>query len=172
MIWLQQPPWAKWLAVGLVTAIAFWLEVRPDPMTEHPFAVTNIAVGETIGEHNTEMRRVPADLFELPALDSYALVDIPAGAPVLADQTGPGRLVMPRGWWVVTIDVPAQASVGDPVRVVLLDEGRSVDGVVSAIGSSDGFTTSTGGVAIPPEAAPEVAMAAVEGRVAILVSTG
>ena len=172
MIWLQRPPWAKWIAVSIVTVVAFWLEVRPDPMTEHPFAVRAIAAGEAIDDGNTEMRAVPAGLFTAPEDDTRALVDIPAGAPVLAEQTGPSRLIMPRGWWIVALDVPPEARVGDPVRLILFDEGRSVDGVISAVGSSDGFTASTGGVAVAPEVASEVAVAASNGRVAVLVSTG
>lgn len=172
MIWLQRPPWAKWIAVAMVTAIAFWLEIRPDPMTEHPFAITEIATGQAIGSHNTEQRVVPAGMFEAPEDDARALVDIPPGAPVLASQTGPNRLVMPQGWWIVAMDVPMGANVGDPVRVVLFDDGRTVEGVVSAVGSSDGFTASTGGVAVAPEAAPDVAVAAATGRVAVLASTG
>lgn len=172
MIWLQRPPWAKWIAVAMVTAIAFWLEIRPDPLTEHPFAVTAIATGEAIGDHNTEKRAVPAGMFEAPGDEAHALVDIPPGAPVLASQTGPDRLVMPPGWWVVALDVPLDADVGDPVRVVLFDDGRTVEGVISAVGSSDGFTATTGGVAVAPEAASDVAVAAATGRIAVLVSTG
>lgn len=155
----------------MVTAIAFWLEIRPDPMTEHPFAVTEIATGEAIGDHNTEQRAVPVGMFEAPEDDAHALVDIPAGAPVLASQTGPSRLVMPYGWWIVSLDVPLDADVGDPVRVVLFDDGRTVEGVVSSVGFSDGFTTSTGGVALAPDVASDVAVAAAAGRVAVLVST-
>ena len=172
MMWLQRPPWAKWIAVTMVTAVAFWLEIRPDPLVEHPFAVTAIATGDAIGDHNTEPRRVPAGMFEAPEEDVHALVDIPSGAPVLATQTGPPRLVMPEGWWVVAVDVPAGADVGDPVRVVLLDQGLTVDGVVSAVGSSDAFATSSGGVAVAPQAASDVAAAAAAGRLAVLVSTG
>lgn len=172
MIWLQRPPWAKWIAVALVTAIALWLEIRPDPTTEHPFAVVDIAIGEVIGDHNTEMRTLPAGLFEAPEADAHALVEIPAGTPVLAAQTGPNQLVMPRGWWVVALNVPVEAEIGDQVRVILVDEGRAVEGVVSAVGSPEGFDVSTGGVAIPPEQASDVAVAAANGRVAVLVSTG
>lgn len=172
MIWLQRPPWAKWVAVSIVTVIAFWLEVRPDPTAEHPFALTDISVGEAIDNGNTEMRTVPAGLFEVPGEDAHALVDIPAGAPVLAEQTGPSRLVMPQGWWIVGVDVPPEARIGDPVRLILFDDGRSIEGVVSAVGSSDGFTPSTGGVAVASQVASEVAMAAASGRVAVLVSTG
>jgi hypothetical protein len=156
----------------MVTAIAFWLEIRPDPTIDHPFAVTDIAAGEAIGDHNTELRRVPAGLFDAPEEDAHALVDLPAGTPVLASQTGPRRLVMPEGWWVVALDVPLNADIGEPVRVILFDENRTVDGFVSAIGSSDGFTSTRGGVAVAPEAASDVAVAAAAGRLAVLLSTG
>ena len=171
MIWLQSIPWAKWLSVGVLVAFALWLEVRPAPVVDHPFASVEIAVGELIGPHNTQAKSVPVGLFEPPPDGSYATSPVPAGAPILVEQTGDERFVVPAGWWIVSVDIPVGSQVGDRVRLVMLDSGQAVDGIISSIGSSDGFSTSSGGIAVEPGMATEVAAEAANGRVAVLVAT-
>lgn len=172
MIWLERPPWAKWVAVTAFTVFALWLEIKPAPVTNHPFAAADIEAGEEIGVHNTELRSIPVGLLETPEPGAHALVDIPAGSPVVAGQTGEERLVLPSGWWVVAMEVPQEAALGDRVKIVLLDDGSLIDGVVTSTGLVDQFELSMGGVAVAPEAAPRVASAASNGRVSVLVSTG
>lgn len=81
-------------------------------------------------------------------------------------------MVMPSGWWIVAMDVPQQAAVGDQVKVVLLDGGELIDGVVTSSGFSDGLEFAMGGVAVAPESAPRVAAAAIDGRVSVLLAAG
>ncbi len=172
MLWFQPPPWGRWAAALLIGAVALWAEFRPDPTVDHPFAVVPIAVGEPITEANTDLRRVPAGLLEPPPPGSVASRSIPPGAPVLAsDVSEPGRVV-PEGWWVVTVDLPLGVRTGDRVQVVLLDTGKVVPGVVASPVSEDPFAPTSGGVAVKPSVAAEVAMAAASARVAVLVSTG
>lgn len=171
MLWLQSPPWAKWIAVGLISTLALWLEIRPDPNVDYPFASIDIAPGEAIGQHNTEKRRLPAGILDPPPDGVHALEVIPAGTPILEADTGSGQAVIPEGWWIVSVDVPTGAAVGDFVRLVLLDSGRSVEGVVASVSSEDPFSPSRGGVAVEPASSAEVAVSAANGRVAILVST-
>lgn len=140
-------------------------------MTDHPFATVDILAGEVIGSLNTEMRPVPDGLFEVPEVGASALTDIPAGTPILQSNSGPQSLILPSGWWIVSTEVPDGAQVGDRVRVVLIDQGRDVEGVVSSTGDWDGLTMSPGAVAVSPSEATEVAMAAAEGRLRVLVST-
>lgn len=171
MLWLQRPPWAKWIAVGLISALALWLEVRPDPEVEYPFAAIDIAPGEAIGPHNTEKRPLPAGVLDPPPEGVYALEVIPAGTPVLEADIGSGQAVLPEDWWIVSVDVPTGAAVGDLVQVVLLDSGKSVDGIVASISTEDPFSPARGGVAVEAASSTEVAVAAANGRVAILFST-
>lgn len=172
MIWLQSPPWGKWIATGLVVCIALWFEVRPDPNVDHPFARTLIAAGDAITTLNTELRPVPVGLFEPLNESSSAIVDIAEGAPILASNTGAPDSLVPPGWWVVAAHLPKSAHVGDLVQLVLLDSGVVVAGVVADRSSDDPFDTSLGGIAVEPSRAAEVARASAEGRIAVLVATG
>lgn len=171
MFWLERPPWAKWLAVAAFSLFALWMEIKPEPVVEHPFATIDIEVGEPIGSHNTQLLPVPEGLLEPPAPGSHALSPIPSGSPVLAGLTGGKETVIPSGWWIVAMEVPEQAAVGDRVKIVLLDGGELIDGVVSSSGFSDGLDFVMGGVAIAPESAPRVASAAIDGRVSVLLPT-
>lgn len=172
MIWLQSPPWGKWIATGLVVCVAFWFEVKPDPNVEHPFALASIAAGEAITTLNTELRPVPAGLFEPIDGSPTAISEIEEGDPILASNTGAADSLVPPGWWVVAADLPRAASVGDRVQLVLLDSGVVVAGVVADRSSDDPFDTAKGGIAVEPSQAAEVARASAEGRIAVLVATG
>lgn len=171
MLWLQRTPLLKLVAVGLVVSIALWLEVRPDPMVDYPFATAAIAPGDPIDAGNTEMRRVPDGLLEGPTPGDVALTAIPAGTPVLGSDTASADRVTPDGWWALSVDVPLGAAVGDLVRVVLLDTGSVVDGMVSSVSSADPFGEETGAIAVAGDDSAEVAVAAANGRLAVLVST-
>ncbi len=171
MIWLDRPPWSKWVAVAAFSLFALWMEVKPEPVVDHPFATTDIEAGEQLGTHNTELRPLPKGLLEAPEAGAHALAAIPAGAPVLAAHTGDESSVMPRGWLIVSMDVPQGALTGDRVKIALLDDGDLIDGVISSTGDSDGLTSSLGGVAVPSDLAPRVALAAIAGRVSVLVAT-
>lgn len=172
MLWLQRPPLVKWIAVGLISCVALWLEIRPDPMVDHPFATAEIAPGEAIGPQNTDLERVPSDLFDPPSSGQVALRRIPAGSPIMSSVVGEPQAVIPEGWWTVAMEVPPGAAVGDRVRVVVLDTVETVEGIVTSVTSDDPFASLRGGVAVEAARASEVAVAAANGRVSVLVSTG
>ncbi len=172
MLWLQRPPWVKWSVTGLVVITAIWIEVAPDPSVMHPFATIDISPGDPIGALNTEEIRVPAGLLDPVIPGSHATGRIRAGEPVLASDTGEASSLVPSGWWVVAADLPPTARVGDPVQMILLDNGRAVAGIVASEPSDDPFGESKSGVAVEPEWAAEVAIAAASGRVAVLLGTG
>jgi hypothetical protein len=160
------------MLVGLLASFALYVEVRPDPSVDLPFAAIDIAPGAILDETNSEMRPVPVGLFEAAELGEVARRPIAAGDPVLASAVGDAEPVVPPGWWVVAATVPMGATPGDSVRLVLLDTGDQVDGVVAHPGSDDPFAAADGGVAVPPERAAGVAMAAAGGRLAVLLTTG
>lgn len=158
--------------VAVVAAVALYIELAPDPSVDHPFATAPIAPGEVVDSSNTELRSVPAELFAPTELGAVASVPIESGDPVLASDVRESSPVVPSGWWVVGVTLPNGARVGDEVRLVVLDTGLEVGGVVAHPGSDDPFDAADGGVAVPPESSAEVALAAADARLAVLISTG
>ncbi len=172
MLWFQPVPWGRWLLVCLIAAVAVYVEFRPDSSVDAPFATMTIAPGDVIDETNTEMRRVPSGLLDSAARGTVAISHVPSGSPVMASDVGEMGRTAPPGWWVVGVTLPDGAEVGDDVRLVLLDSGAEVPGVVAHPGSDDPFAAADGGVAVPPESSADVATASAAGRLAVLISTG
>lgn len=172
MLWFEPLPIGRWLLVLLVAAVAAYIEFGPDPSVEQVFAVVAIEPGDTIDETNTETRRVPAGLLETAEPGAVATRPVVAGDPVLASDVVEEGSTIPHGWWVVGVALPEGARSGDRVRLVILDDGSEVEGVVAHTGAEDPLDTSDGGVAVPSESSSEVARAASDGRLAVLISTG
>lgn len=172
MLWFEPMPWGRWALVLLVAAGAAYLEFRPDPSEDQPFAVVTISPGEVIGNDNSELRRVPAGLLDGAEFGDIAARTIAEGEPVLAGHVGDSDSTIPPGWWVVGVELPDGVNAGDGVRLVLLDSGQEVEGVIAHPGSDDPFAAADGGVAVPPAESADVALAASNGRLAVLVSTG
>lgn len=172
MIWLSSPPWARWILVGLVFVAVIFAEFRPPSTAGHPFATRTIASGEVVSAANTQIRQVPVGLLDAIPEGSVTSRTVEAGAPLTPADVAAGTRDVPEGWWVITLDVPVGARVGDRVRVVVVDTGLVVDGFVAASADPDPFANRGGGVAIPGDHAALVAGAAANGRVVVLVSTG
>jgi hypothetical protein len=158
--------------VILVALVAAYVEFRPDPTVEAPFATMTISPGDVIDETNTEMRRVPVGLLDTARRGDIATRSVLAASPVMATDVGEEGRTVPPGWWIVGVTLPDGADVGEEVRLVMLDSGIEVSGVVAHAGSDDPFAAADGGVAVPPESATEVAVAAANGRLAVLISSG
>lgn len=172
MLWFQPVPWGRWLLVCLIAAVAIYIEFRPESTVEAPFATATISPGDVVDETNTELRRVPTGILDSAQRGTVATRLIPSGSPVMIGDVGERGQTAPPGWWVVGVTLPDGAEVGDDVRLVLLDSGLEVPGVVAHPGSDDPFAAADGGVAVPPESSAEVAIASAGGRLAVLVSTG
>jgi len=172
MLWLQPMPWGRWALVLLVAATAVYLEFRPEPTMESPFALVTINPGDVVDATNTELREVPAGLMDTAELGTVATGRILPGSPVMATSVGEQGRTVPPGWWVAAMTLPEGADVGDDVRLVLLDSGVEVRGVVAHPGADDPFAAADGGVAVPPESSSDVARAAADGRLAVLISSG
>lgn len=172
MLWFQPLPWGRWVLAVLVAVIAVYVEFKPDSTVESPFAITTINPGDVIDATNTELRDVPAGLLETAELGDVATAQIPTGSPVMASDVGERGRTAPPGWWIVAVTLPDGAEVGDEVRIVLLDSGAEITGVVAHPGSDDPFAAADGGVAVPPDSSADVALGAANGRLAVLVSTG
>lgn len=172
MIWLQTPPWGRWIAAGLIVLGALWVEFRPDPSVDHPFATEQIVAGTEIGDWNTRPQRVPAGLLEPVIVEGVALTDIAPGEPILASAVGDLGETVPEGWWSIEIALPAGAAPGNKAEVVLLDSGATVPAVVVTGTTDDPLGSGLGSVAVSGDRAAEVAAGVVNGRVAVMISTG
>ncbi|MEA1903971.1 MAG: hypothetical protein U9N56_10630 [Actinomycetota bacterium] len=172
MYWLQSPPWGRWFLAAALVVAALWSELRPESTTGHPFASTRILTGESIDAGNTEMRKIPVGLLESISVEGVAIREIAPGSPLLAADVVDRSNSIPTTWWIVEVEVPPHVRRGDDVKVVLLDTGEVIDGVLAFPASDDPFGTGNGGVALPPERASDVAVAAASSRVAVLVSAG
>lgn len=172
MLWFQPMPWGRWALVLLIAAVALYIEFKPDDTVEAPFAITTISPGDVIDQTNTEQKRVPVGLLESAEPGEVATRTILPGWPVMASQVGEHGETVPPGWWVVSVALPDGAQIGDDVRLVLLESGEEVTGVVAHQGSADPFAAADGGVAVPPDSSSGVAVAAANGSLAVLISTG
>ncbi len=172
MLWLSPFPWARWTAAILISVGALYVEFRPDRLVDAPFAAAEIQPGDTVNESNTTTRRVPAGLVASADMGSVAIAQLAPGDPVLASAVQTTQSLAPPGWWVVSVPVPVGSLPGDQVRLVLLETGREVAGVIAQTGSEDPFGATDGGVAVHPDHSAEVAIAAANGRLALLVSSG
>lgn len=172
MLWFEPLPLARWALVVLVAVVAAYIEFRPDPTVEQAFAVVAIEPGDTIDETNTELRLVPAGLIETAEPGAVATRAVAEGDPVLATDVVEESSMIPTGWWVLGVALPDGTRSGDRVRLVVLDDGTEVEGVVAHTGADDPYNAADGGVAVPSESSSAVARAAADGRLAVLISTG
>ena len=172
MLWLQSPPIGRWVVAGLLVIVAIWVEFRPDPLVNHPFAIEAITGGEELTSLNTEIRRIPSDLLDPIDAEAVAARAIDKGEPILASDVGDENSAIPAGWWVISADVPPFARSGDRVRIVLLDSGKVVEGVIASSVPDDPFAAANGAIAVSPASASQVAMAAADSRIAVLVASG
>ncbi len=169
---MQTPPWARWILSALIAGVALWVELGPDPTVSHPFAVVDIEAGDIVDETNTDGRRVAVGILAPVELGETASVPIPAGDPILVTNLGDGAKSAPEGWWVMEVSLPRGARSGDDARLVLLDSGEVVEGRVVGAVDEDPLGSGLGMVAVDPERAGEAAVAAAEGRIAIMIATG
>ena len=106
----------------------------------------------------------------LPDLsDPVAARDVPAGEPIVPSAVSGARTI-PEGWWSVPAPLSATAVPGTRVHLVDTVSGFETDGIVVAAGSDDLMSYGESGmVAVPPESATLIAIAANEGTLVILL---
>jgi hypothetical protein len=174
VFWLQRPPYWRWAAASLLIVWALWAELAPAHTVRHPFLASDLPAGAELNTNAIAWREVPADL--LPAVEPAGRAgrDLWAGEPLLPSDLST-LSAPPPGWLVLSVPLPTGAHAGARVRLVVVSDdpdqaSTQYDGLVVSIAeSSDPFGSGGGTVAIPPEAAVEVAPAVLEGRVAVLV---
>lgn len=167
MFWLSRPPYVRWTLAAIIVITGLMMEITPESTMPHPFAVADLAVGDTIDDTVVVWRDVPKDLFDPVVLPTTAPRPFQVGDPVLiGDDSATGNNGIPEGWWGVEVDVPAGARSGMSVKLVT--GGAAVDGIVIDVTDGD-YGERTGLIAVPGDAAESVAAAALDTSVMVLI---
>lgn len=171
MFWLTRPPYLRWVAAAAVVLAALLWDLRDRAESPYPFAASVIAAGTPITDSMVEWRNLPKGAIALPDLSSpVAARDLPAGEPIVPSAVSE-TTVIPDGWWSVPVPLSTGAVAGTPVRLIDTASGVASDGIVVAAGTDDLMSLDTSGmVAVPPEAATAVAIAAREGSLVVLLA--
>ena len=166
---LSRPPYLRWLAAGALVAAALGWEISDRRTESFPFAAHDLERGRPIEADDIEWRYVPSDLLSAPALeDGWLVQSVRAGDPITAAVVTPDDPV-PGDWWSIPMPLPPGVAPGSRVRLVL-DDGRSMDGIVAIEAHEDAFgLQGAGAVAVPPESADAVARAAAASAVTVLL---
>ncbi|MGB9357758.1 MAG: SAF domain-containing protein [Acidimicrobiia bacterium] len=170
MFWLTRPPYLRWAAAAAVVLAALLWDLRDEAEVPYPFTARSIAAGTPIAESMIEWRNLPEGAMALPDLsDPVAARDLPPGEPIVPSAVS-GAPVIPDGWWSVPVPLSHRAVPGSRIRLIDALSALEVDGVVVAAGTDDLMSVDTSGlVAVPPDAAATVAIAAAEGTLVVLL---
>lgn len=170
MLALARPPYLRWAAAIAVLVAAFAIELWPRPVVQHPFAARSIERGTVIGERDVVWRAIAGGPLPPVSLPGVATVDIGRGDPIIQSVVGAGTAVPPT-WWSVPVPLPAATPLGVTVRLIDTDTGAAHDGVVTGKPSDDPFAPDRNGlVAVPPDAAASIAVAAASGALTVALS--
>lgn len=174
MLWIARPPYVRWTLIALVVLVSLWLEIRPSPGVSHPFLSRDLARGERV-EDALEWRDIAPGVLEPVPGTGFASRSLLRGQPLLPGDTTDVPITVPPGWWLVDVAVPAEATAGTQVQLVILasPEHRPVPpiaGLVTGVRSGPyGDDDLIGTVALPPDRAATAAVAVAEKRVSVLL---
>lgn len=158
----------------MVLLVAAWIELRPAPMVDHPFAATDLPPGSVLDGSALEWRPVPAGALPPVTPHGVTSVAIPAGTPLVAALIRAERPPIPEGWWTMQLEFSPDLVPGMALQLVVIpgpgdDPQPPIPAVVVASPAAESFSRTTPGlVAVPPEAAADAAVAASAGRIAVL----
>lgn len=175
MFWLSRPPYLRWIAGSLLIVGSLVAELWPSATVPHPFAAREIAAGEEISPLDVTWVEVPRDLLPIVELPIVAGRKLLAGDPILPSSASPEGSI-PSGWWAVEMPVPASATRGQQVRVVVASDVYEAPpfesvGIVIETLAGDAFGQPVGLVALPENATSTIALGLVEGRVIVLLGS-
>jgi hypothetical protein len=167
VFWLTRPPYLRWALATLIVVTGLVVELRPAATVPHPFAIHTIEAGAAIDETVVEWKEVPHGLLGTVHLPTTAHRQIPAGEPVPAPSMSEDDIHgIPPGWWGLEVDLPTGARSGMGVR--LIGGFGMANGVIVEVREGD-FGERSGLIAVPEDSAEAVAIAAMDGALALLV---
>lgn len=172
MLWLERPPFLRWLAATLVAAVAVALELSPPPTEEAAFLAVDVPAGTALDETMVTYRRLPVGALATVAPTGFAAVDLAAGDPLIAsvvtDVSVPGQ------WVVLEAPLPAHARPGDRAIGVVVGPGApplEFPALVVAPAVADAFGAGLGTIAVPADWLSVSAGAVADGRLVIGVES-
>ena len=174
VLWLTRPPYLRWSLVGLMVIVSLWVEIRPTSSARHPYVTRDVARGESV-EGALEWRTVAGGVLEPVLGTGFADRDLTTGHPLLPGDTTDAPILVPPGWWLLDVAVPAETTAGMSVQLVILPPSGEralppIGGLVTSVRpgdyQSDGLV---GSVAFPPARAATAAVAIAEDRVSVLI---
>jgi len=170
VFWLTRPPYLRWAAAAAIVIAAFLWDLRGSADVLYPFAAGPIAAGTPITDPDVEWRSLPEGAISMPDLvDPVAARDLVAGEPIVPSAVTRTSII-PDGWWSVPVALPVAAPPGTRARLVGTDPIFETDGIVVSAPGEDLLSFSeTGMVAVPPDAATVVAVAARDGTLIVLL---
>jgi len=170
VFWLTRPPYLRWAAAAAIVLGAFVWDLHGEATTAYPFAARSIPSGAALSDADVTWKDLPSGVLALPDLsDPVTSRSLAAGEPIVPSALG-GPSPVPDGWWSVPVPLPPTASPGARARLVAATPPVETDGVVVSAPGGDLLSyAETGMVAVPPEAATAVAVAAGEGTLIVLL---
>jgi hypothetical protein len=168
--WLARPSYWRWAVAILLVGASLYLELRPTPSIEHPFAGADLTAGSDNSDAVLDWRSIPIGVLPETILDGFLLVDVEAGQPLVPAMLDDAPLI-PTGWWAVSVPVPEGSLPGVEVRLVVDVRGapRVVPGLLIRTFEEATIEGSTALVAIPEGEAGAVAAALADSALSVLV---
>jgi hypothetical protein len=168
-----RPPYLRWTAASIVIAVAIWVDLRPPTTVDQPFAVTDLSPGAVVDSGDVEIRSIPRGIFAPVSLPVTIGRPVAQGEPITVWALA-GESNIPPGHRVLELPVPPGAGPGSAIDIVLLPENPDgapavVSGKVVGSSSVSAAGSLSAPCAFPADRAPEVAVAAAEGRVTVLL---
>lgn len=170
MFWLTRPPYLRWAAAAAIVVAAFVWDLHGSAESPYPFAAHAIPAGTRITDPDVEWRSLPVGAIAMPDLTRpVAAHDLVGGEPIVPSSitmTSP----IPDGWWAVPVALPPGTPPGIRARLIGTDPVFETEGIVIAAAEQDLLSFSEGGsVAVPPDHAATVALAARDGTLIVLL---
>lgn len=168
MYWLAPPSTRRWVAAGLIVAAAIVWDLWPEPVVLHPHAATDLAAGTVLEPGDVDLRSIPVGV--VPPVDPVGVlaVAVAAGEPLVPSHLT--TTLPPDGWWVIDVDLPPDAVVGQEVRLGVPGVGDAAAALYPGVVTrSGGVGAEPGSVAVPEDVAGPVAAASTSGRIVVLL---
>ena len=168
--WLARPSYWRWAAAILLVGSSLYLELRPTPTVNHPFAGADLMAGADINEAEITWLPIPVGVLPETVLEGFLLVDVASGQPLLPSLFDAGPSI-PTGWWAISVPVPEESIPGSEVRLVVDVRGtpRVVPGLLIRSFEEATIEGTTALVAIPESEAGSVSAALADGVLSVLV---